>query len=78
MEERSKEAEKQKELMMAYFDRMHIDTSCIVCGSEDWFIGRTGMEVAVEGQRSILPVEIICNFCGRIANYDAKVIGHER
>ena len=78
MEERAKEAEKQKELMMAYFDRMNIDTSCIVCGSEDWFIGRSGPEFVVEGKRTILPVEFICNFCGRIANYDAKVIGHER
>ena len=69
--------QKQKDILMAYFTRMGISTSCIVCGSEDWFIGRTGPEFEVEGVRSVLPVEFICNFCGRIASYDARVIGHD-
>ena len=78
MSEELNEREKQKEKMMAYFTRMNIDTSCIVCGSEDWIIGRTGPEFTVEGERTVIPVEFICNFCGRIAHYDAKVIGHDR
>ena len=69
--------EKQKEVYMDYFTNRGIDTSCIVCGSEDWFIGRTGPEFDVEGERTIIPVELICNFCGRIALYDAWVIGHD-
>jgi len=70
--------EKQKDIMMAYFNRMGIDTSCAICGSEDWFIGRTGPEFEVKGFRKVMPVEFICNFCGRIALYDAHVIGHNR
>lgn len=67
---------KQKDVMMDYFTRLKISTSCIVCGSEDWFIGRTGPAFEVKGERKVLPVEFICNFCGRIASYDAEVIGH--
>ena len=69
--------QKQKDIMMAYFTRMKIDTSCLVCGSEDWFIGRTEPEFEVEGKRKVHPVEFICDFCGRIALYDANVIGHK-
>ena len=68
--------DKQKDIMMTYFTKLNISTSCIVCGSEDWFIGRTGPAFEVEGQRTVLPVEFVCNFCGRIAFYDAEVIGH--
>ena len=62
---------------MDYFTRMNIDTSCLACGSEDWFIGRTEPEFEVKGQRMEQPVEIICNFCGRVASYAANVIGHK-
>lgn len=69
--------DKQKETMMNYFTKMKIDTSCIICGSEDWFIGRTGPEFEIEGVRKVMPVEFVCNFCGRIASYDGNVIGHK-
>ncbi len=67
--------EEQKKTLMDYFTRMGVSTSCIVCGSEDWMIGRTGPEFEVEGERKIVPVELICNFCGRIVSYDSYVVG---
>ena len=69
--------DKQKNIMMDYFTKMNVNTSCVVCGSEDWFIGRTGPEFEVENVRKVMPVEFICDFCGRIALYDANVIGHK-
>ena len=68
--------EEQKKILMDYFTRMGISTSCVVCGSEDWTTGRTGPKFEVEGGRSVVPVEIICNFCGRIATYDSYVSGN--
>ena len=62
----------RKEILQDYFIRMNIPTSCSVCGSEDWFIGRLGPEYNVEGKRSVTPVEIICDFCGRIGTYDSE------
>ena len=68
--------DKQRKVRMDYFIRMGIDTSCVVCGSEDWIIGRIGPESRVGDGRKVIPVEIICNFCGRIATYDGRVIGN--
>lgn len=68
--------EEQKIILMDYFTRMGISTSCIVCGSEDWSTGRTGPEFKIEDERSVVPVEIICNFCGRIATCDSYVSGN--
>ena len=66
---------KQKETLQDYFIRMQIDTSCNVCGSEEWFIGNTGKEYALEDGRKIKPVEVVCSFCGRIVLYDGNVMG---
>ena len=71
-----KKTEKQRKAHMDYFTRLGIDTSCVVCGSEDWIIGRTGPAFDVGDGRKVMPVEIICNFCGRIATYDGRVIGN--
>jgi hypothetical protein len=71
-----KKTEKQRKAHMDYFTRLGIDTSCVVCGSEDWIIGRIGPAFDVGGGRQVMPVEIICNFCGRIATYDGRVIGN--
>jgi len=68
--------DEQKKILMDYFTRMGISTSCVVCGSEDWSIGRTGPEFEIENERSVVPVEIICNFCGRIVSYDSYVVGN--
>ena len=71
-----KKTDKQRKAHMDYFTRLGIDTSCVVCGSEDWIIGRTGPAFDVGDGRKVMPVEIICNFCGRIATYDGRVIGN--
>ncbi|MEX2162544.1 MAG: hypothetical protein WD751_11630 [Anaerolineales bacterium] len=71
-----KTPDKQQKAQMDYFSRMGIPTGCIVCGSEDWIVGRTGPEFAVGDGRKVMPVEIICRFCGRIASYDGHVIGN--
>ena len=68
--------EEQLKILMDYFTRMGISTSCVVCGSEDWSVGRTGPKFEAEGGRSVVPMEIICNFCGRIATYDSYASGN--
>ena len=73
---KTKKIEKQRKAHMDYFTRLGIATSCVVCGSEDWIIGRTGPAFDVGDGRTVMPVEIICNFCGRIATYDGRVIGN--
>ncbi len=67
--------DKQKKELMDYFTRMGIATNCAICGSEDWEIGRTGDEFDASGGRKVLPVELMCNFCGRIVTYNAHTIG---
>ena len=66
---------KQKQQLMDYFTKMKVPTNCVVCGSEDWEIGRTGGEFEVGGGRKVLPVDMVCNFCGRIVTYNAYTIG---
>ncbi len=67
--------DKQKKELMDYFTRMSIATNCVVCGSEDWEIGRTSEEFEASGGRKVLPVELMCNFCGRIVTYNAYTVG---
>lgn len=67
--------EKQKEKLTDYFIRLQISTNCNACGSEDWFVGNTGAEYKLEDGRAIKPVEVVCNFCGRIVLYDGNVMG---
>jgi ribosomal protein S27E len=66
---------KQKQTLQDYFIRLQIATSCNVCGSEDWFVGNTGKEYTLADGRQIKPVEVVCNFCGRIVFYDGNVMG---
>ena len=70
----SEKQEKQKELIMHYFTHRKIPTSCIICGSEDWYVGQMGEPYEANGH-TVTPVQVICNFCGRIATYNAKVFG---
>jgi hypothetical protein len=67
--------EQRRRELLDYFTRMGIDTSCAICGSEDWDIGRTGEEFEVSEGRKVLPVELLCNFCGRMVTYNAYTIG---
>ena len=70
----SEKQKKQRELIMNYFLHRQIPTSCIICGSEDWFVGMIGESYEVAGH-TVSPVQVICNFCGRIASYNAMVFG---
>lgn len=68
------EHEKRKEELMSYFARMGIDTSCAICGSEDWEVARVAEEFQMDDKRKVLPVDLLCNFCGRIVTYNAYTI----
>ena len=66
--------EQRKTELMDYFSRMGINTNCAICGSEDWEVVRVGDQYETENGHKVMPVDLLCHFCGRIVTYNAFTI----